>query len=60
MLNHFKCNCNLTQPSQRLFRLLDLIFRLKNPLNHLKAELSPGELKLLEMKMLICLKKNFV
>ena len=59
MRDDFECIFVLTQPSQRLYRLLELVFRIKSPLNHLKCELSAGELKLLEIKLLICLKKNF-
>jgi hypothetical protein len=50
----------LIQPSQKLYRVLELISRLKYPITHSPSEVSPGELKLVELKFIAILKKVFV
>ena len=42
-----------------MFRLLDLVNRLRYPILHDKPQLTKGELKMVEIKILATLKKVF-
>lgn len=57
MLDHRQCKHVVIKPTQKLYRILELINRLKNPLAHTKSEISPGELRMVEIKCLAALKR---